>query len=248
MKRIYFIAISVILYACAGNYPDGESQFQPFAPDGIPFTIADSAWNVNMAGSQRAVVEVDAGGQNAVKVTLPWRRPDMRPETKKIAIFDAKTGQEIKNVSVIDFSSEKGVIAFQPLTIPGTYYIYYLPARFREKWGDARYGRPWNDYLSPEYTTDPDWEKDVKTTFNAIREAKVVRFEARSKFDFFTSMGLIATEKEIHDLKQNDAGDFMLFPEDLAYPIRLSTIPARWAKVRNTGKFKGFALPNEYYT
>ena len=252
MKYFLMIVISCMLYACAGNRLDGESQYRNFAPDGIPFTIADSAWNVDMLGNHRLIVTVDsaAGSNNlnAIKATLPWRRSDMRPETKKIVVMDSETGEEVKNVSIIEFSSEKGIVAFQPQTVPGTYEIYYLPARFRQRSGDARYGNPWNDYLPPDYETDPGWEKEVKSNLNTIPEAKAVRFEARLKFDFLTPMGLIATEKEMNGLKQKNRGDFMLFPEDRAYPVRLTTVPVRWAKEGPSSKFKGYALPNEYYT
>lgn len=252
MKKYLFILLFCIFYACAENFPDGECQYMDFSPDDILFTIADSTWNVDSLGSHRAIVTVDgiirSGTIDAVQVTLPWRRPDMRPETKKIVVMDAQTGQKIKNVSIIDFSSEKGVVTFQPQTVPGTYEVYYLPARFRTRSGDARYGEPWNNYLSPEYDTDSGWEKEVKSNRNAIPEAKLIRFEARSRFDFFTPMGLIATEKEIQELKRKYAGDFTLFPEDRAYPIRLTTIPVRWVKKGSSNKFKGHALPNEYYT
>ena len=168
MKRNLIIILSSIMVACAGHFPDGESRYKDFAPDGIPFTIADSVWNMDMLGNHRAIVNVtDAqrqGAPDAVKVTLTWRRPDLRPETKKIVVIDAQTKQEIKNVSLLDFSSEKGVIAFQPQTVPGTYKVYYLPAKFRRGSGDARYGKPWNDYLLPEYATDPAWEKEIIPT------------------------------------------------------------------------------------
>ena len=253
MKRYFIIVFSCLLYVCAANVPDGESQYRNFAPDGIPFTIADPAWNVDNLGNHRAVVTVDAavpsGAPNAVKVTLPWRRPDMRPETKKIVVIDSKTGQEVKNVSVLDFSSERGVIAFQPQTVPGTYHVYYLPAKFRKGWDDDRFhAEPYNDYLPPVYATHSDWENEVKNNLSIVPEAQVIRFEARTRFDFFTPMGLIATEKEKQELKQKNAGDFMLFPEDRAYPIRLTTIPARWATEGASDKFEGYALPNEYYT
>src|SRR5690554_4035093 len=250
MKKYLSIIVVCIFCACAKNFPDGECQYMDFIPDDIPFTIADSVWNVDSFGSQRAIVTIDATihseNINAVQVTLPWRRPDLRPETKKVVVMDSQTGQEIKNVSIIDFSSEKGVIAFQPQTVPGTYELYYFPAKFRNKSGDARYGEPWNDYLSPNYDTDPSWEKEVKSSRDAIPEAKLVRFEARSRFDFFTSMGLVATEEEIKELKLKYEEDFILFPEDRAYPIRLTTIPARWVKKGTSNKFKGYALPNEY--
>ncbi len=236
-----------ILFGCFGHRPDGESQYRDFAPDGIPFTVADSAWNVDSVGNHRAVVQVTGAKQNVVKVTLPWRRPDMRPETKKIVVVDATTGRKTKNVAVIEFSAEKGVVAFEPQTVPGKYYVYYLPYKFRTGWDDARYGKPWNDYLPPVYNANPDWAKTAKTDIESLPEAKVVRFEARSRFDFFTPMGLIATANEIQTLKQKAKGDFTIFPEDRAFPIRLSGIPARWVASGPSHEFEGYAMPGEYY-
>lgn len=66
---------------------DGDSQYLPFAPDGIPFVVADSMWKADMQGNHRAVVEVTgAKEQKAVQVYLPWRRLDLRPETKKVVV------------------------------------------------------------------------------------------------------------------------------------------------------------------
>ena len=41
---------------------DGDSQYLPFAPDGIPFVVADSMWKADMQGNHRAVVEVTGSG------------------------------------------------------------------------------------------------------------------------------------------------------------------------------------------
>lgn len=250
MNRTLFYSITILLLAgsCTVERPDGESQYQPFAPDGVPFVVADSAWNVDGFGNHRAVVFVNKAEREAVKVVLPWRRPDLRPETKRIIVTDAASGQEVTDVAILHFSPEKGEIAFRPQTVPGTYYIYYLPYRFRKGHGDARYGKPWNDYLPPEYATDPDWEKMVKNNRSFLPEAMPKRFETRSRFDFFTSMGVIATEKEIQMLKAGAKSDFLVFPEDRAFPIRLTTVPARWASKGTSGTFEGYALPNEYYT
>ena len=249
MRCFAMIAFSCMMYACAGNFSDGESQYLDFAPDGVPFTVADSAWNIDMLGNHRAVVKVDGAGSgtpDAVRVTLPWRRSDTRPEAKKIVVMDAETGQEIRNVSVVGLTSEKGVVAFQPQTVPGTYYMYYLPARFREGWGLD--GIAENFYLPPTYDADPVWEKAVTANPERAPEAKVIRFEARTKFDFFTPMGLLATENEIRVLQQKSREEFILFPEDRAYPIRLTSVSARWGKRGASLTFRGFAQPNEYYT
>ena len=230
------------------NFPDGQSQYQAFAPDGIPFIVANDSWNVENVGNHRAVVSVPDSTQTAVVVTLPWRRPDARPESKRVIVRNATTDAEIKNVRLLQFSSEKGIIAFQPETGVETYYVYYLPYKFRKGMGDGRYGRAWNDYLLPKPSANPDWEKSVKEKWTTLPVAKVERFESRSQFDFWTPMGLIATHKEIEQIKEKHFDDFILFPEDRAFPIRLKTIPVRWTKKTPTNHFEGFASPNEYYT
>lgn len=37
---------------------NGDNQYLPFAPDGIPFTVADTMWRADMQGNHRAVVQV----------------------------------------------------------------------------------------------------------------------------------------------------------------------------------------------
>ena len=80
MNKYLLFIFATLLYACNTNVsPDGESKYQPFSPDGIPFVVADSSWNVDSVGNHRAVVLVTDVKQNAVVATLPWRRPDLRP-------------------------------------------------------------------------------------------------------------------------------------------------------------------------
>ena len=142
-----FILVMIVTLGSSTIKPNGETQYEAFAPDGIPFVVADSAFMPDMKGNHRAVVKVDKTELNAVVATIPWRRPDLRPEAKKVVVYGAKSGKEIINVHVLEFSSEKGKIAFQPIASESEYYIYYLPYKFRRKWDDARYGKPWNDYL-----------------------------------------------------------------------------------------------------
>lgn len=254
MKNIYrYLSILNLLFifmSCNSvSRLDGESQYSIFSPDGIPFTIADSSWNVDGLGNHRAIVSIENASLEAVKVRLPWRRPDLRPETKAIIVVNSETNEEIKNVSIGTLSSEEGILAFQPATSSKDYYIYYLPYKFRKGWDDARYGKPWNDYLPPKNIVDPEWEAKVKLNWDQIPEVKVRCFESRSKFDFFTSMGLIATTSEVQSLLTKLSGDFMIFPEDRAYPIRLTkSLPARWIKKDLKNKLEGYASPNEYYT
>lgn len=251
MKTSFLFCTAVLAFcsACAPKViaPDGDSQYRSFAPDGIPFVVADSMWQADQHGNHRAVVQVDgAQGRNAVQVRLPWRRPDLRPETKKVVVVDARSGKEIRNVRVSDFSAESATVAFEPVAGDGLYYVYYLPYKYRKGWDDARYGNPWNDYLPPVYEADENWKNSLS---REIHSAKVVRFESRSRFDAFTPMGLAATRRETDSLKNVYAGNPVLFPEDRAFPIRLTnSLPARWVKTGAKKGFSGVAQRNEYYT
>ena len=59
-KYIEYIVLFLFLLSCSSKVEilTGDSQYQPFAPDGIPFVVADSMWNVDMRGNHRAVVRV----------------------------------------------------------------------------------------------------------------------------------------------------------------------------------------------
>lgn len=245
--------IWLILAGCTSQIPpsDGESQYLAYAPDGIPFTVSAIPWQADRQGNHRAVVSVTEApdGTRAVQAELPWRRPDLRPETKKVIVTDAATGAEIKNVFVRELTSEKGVVVFEPVTVPGEYHIYYLPYKFRKGSDDARYGKPWNDYLPPVYEADSAWTASVPADPSSLPHARVLRFESRSRFDCFTPMGNIATARETDSLKQAHPENPVLFTEDRAYPIRLAKrLPVRWVRENGpSGSFTGYALRNEYY-
>ena len=249
MKKYLLLITIVTMVGCKSSKPDGETQYQAFAPDGIPFVVADSAFMPDKKGNHRAVVKIGKTDMNAVAVTIPWRRPDLRPETKKVVVYGVKSGKEIPEVSVLEFSSEQGKIAFKPQPGETEYYVYYLPYKFRKGWDDARYGKPWNDYITPDYKADTTWLASIEKSKMSLPEAKVVRIESRSKFDAFTAMGIIATEKETRALLEKYPEDFLIFTEDRAFPIRLpNSIPAFWAKRKPALSFHGFASKNEFYS
>lgn len=249
MKRcLLLVSLLVSLIGCRLETPapDGDSQYQSYAPDGIPFMVSDTAWKADRHGNHRAVVRVNSASE-AVLAELPWRRPDMRPDTKKVLVVDATTGKEIKDVHVRSLSSEKGEVVFKPATVPGDYYIYYLPYKYRKGSGDGRYGKPWNDYLPPVYEADKSWVSSMNSS-TTLPKAQVVRFESRSRFDFFTPMGCIATRQEMDSLSREHPENPVLFTEDRAFPIRLTDrIAARWVSKGPSDHFWGEALRNEYY-
>lgn len=225
----------------------GEDLYASYAPDGIPFVVADSMWKADGYGNHRAVVEVESDGR-VVRATLPWRRPDLRVEDKGVVVVDVATGEHVGNVIAQEISSERGVVLFEPESGKGLYHIYYMPYEFLSGWWDARFGKPWNHYLKPSYNLDKQWAQLASKAEN-VADAKVLCFEERSRFDAFTSMGNIATEAETELLRKAATGPMMLFPEDRVFQIRLKDkLPVRWAMQGPSSQFKGYACRNEYYT
>lgn len=70
------------------------------------------------------------------------------------------------------------------------------------------------------------WKSELPTN---LPIAQVLRFESRTKLDAFTPMGIIATIYETDSLLQQYPETPILFPEDRAFPIRLTDrLPIRW--------------------
>lgn len=173
----------------------------------VPFGVADSAWKSEL-GNHRARVYVPEKC-NAVLAKIQWRRRDPKPENKAIIIFDALTGEQIKNVFVSEISRESGKITFQPITAPGEYYIYYMPYK-----ADPI---PWAyvaEYLAPESTADQEWLNSISNV-DSLPKAKVLEIQARTEFDRFDPMEVIATKEEVRSLIENHKDKpYLLFPED----------------------------------
>lgn len=80
-------------------------------------------WEAESLGNHRAVVQVEAKA-DAVRVYIPWRRSDARPEKKEVLIVDAAAGAVLKNVVRLNVNTEFGDFIFQPVTaFPATVEI-----------------------------------------------------------------------------------------------------------------------------
>ena len=242
-KGILPVLAAIAIAGCAGRtagYPDGESRYAEFAPDGIPFRVADSSWTIDMRGNHRAVVCVEDTSAGAVLARLPWRRPDLQPDSKKVVVTDAG-GSEVTDVLVTELTPEAGEVIFRPAAGEGTYYIYYLPYKWQTWYINV------SDYLPAEYSADPAWAEKAVSGKEGLPPARVECFESASRFNFWTPMGLTATRAETEALREAAGRDMVVFPEDRAFPIQFSRyLPARWTKVPEAS-FKGLALRDEYY-
>ncbi len=212
------------------------------AEDEVPYGVA--SWKPEGLGNHRAVVHIDAAA-DAVVVHLPWRRHDAAPESKAVLFFDAATGKQVTNVAILAANREFGDLAFQPATAPGDYYLYFIPYH-------ADYIQ-WNfetHYLPPTPTADAAFlDRVAGDKWRGLPRATVLRIEARSDFDRFDPMEVIATAAETSALVAANLGrPFLTFPEDRKFPIRMSdALPVRWIHAGPSTDFHGAASRNEFY-
>ena len=203
-------------------------------------------WNADSLGNHRLIVSVDKPA-DAVLATIDWRRRDLNPEAKNLIVVDAATGERITNVCRFTIDREQGEVVFQPQTVPGEYYIYYLKNVMS---GSPYY--PTVNYPAFENTASADWVKKNKLSGKkapALPAAKVVQFQAINELNSFYPMEVIATSNETARLLKEHPGEkYILFTEDRKFPIRMTTdIPYKWIADNRHDFFNGQADKGEYY-
>lgn len=203
-------------------------------------------WNADSFGNHRVIVSVDKPA-DAVLATIDWRRRDLNPEAKNLIVVDAATGERITNVCRFTIDREQGEVVFQPQTVPGEYYIYYLKNVMS---GSPYY--PTVNYPAFENTASADWVKKNKLSGKkapALPAAKVVQFQAINELNSFYPMEVIATSNETARLLKEHPGEkYILFTEDRKFPIRMTTdIPYKWIADDRHDFFNGQADKGEYY-
>lgn len=212
-----------------------------------PALFGTGSWDADSLGNHRVVVSVERPA-DAVLAVLNWRRRDACPEQKNLIVVDAATGRRIMNVCRFEVNQEKGEIVFQPQTVPGKYYIYYLE---NDHVNVSRY-YPQHAYPVFEETASPEWLKKNRLTGKKVpplSRAEVVQYQAINDFHSFYPMEVIATQEEKQVLldERPDAA-YLLFAEDRRYPIRMTdNIPYKWIEERPLNVFSGEADKGEYY-
>lgn len=237
MKRIFPLLLGGLLLAAPL-----QGQEKP-----LPSLYGTGVWNADSLGNHRVVVSVDQPS-DAVLALIQWRRKDFNPENKDLIVIDAKTGKRITNVCRFQINREKGEVVFQPQTVPGDYYIYYLK---NISSGSKYY--PTVTYPGFEETASAEWKKANRLTGKKAPElpqATVKQFQAINEFHSFYPMEVIATAKEKDNLLKSQPEDpYILFTEDRRYPIRMTTdLPYKWIEDNRHDSFEGTADKGEYYT
>jgi hypothetical protein len=208
-------------------------------------------WDAATLGNHRAVIRVEAKA-DAVLARIPWRRRDLNPQDKAVFVYDATTGNRILNVYRSDIGRESGVIVFQPQTVPGDYYVYYLPYKTEGR------NYPKVTYIAPEATADPGWlaanrlnpEAGTEDRAGRLPAARLVQFQSIDAFDSFYPMEVIATRAETDALlARHPNADYLTFPESREFPIRMTRdLPYRWIEAGARGEVRGRADRGEYFS
>ncbi len=189
---------------------------------------------------------------DAIWAHIPWRRRDRMPQNKAVILVDAKTGKTIKNLARAAINREFGDLIFQPETVPGTYFLYYLPYKANPvSWAYSI------TYLSPKATADPAWlarhqlaaKHSDGNVLRTLPQAKVQEIQARNDFNRFDPMEVIATEEETRNLLAHYPGrTYLTFPEERQFPIRMTEdLPLRWIERGPSTEFRGVAERGEFF-
>lgn len=235
MKRLLFTLLGLLTF--------GGLQAQNIPADKL-YGLGN--WDADSLGNHRVVVFVEKPA-DAVLATIEWRRRDLNPEDKNLIVVDATTGKRITNVCRFAVNRERGEVAFQPQTVPGEYYIYYL----KNVMSGSRY-YPTVNYPPFENTASADWVKKNKLSGKkapSLPAARIVQFQAIDQLNSFYPMEVIATADETARLlKKHPSENYILFTEDRKYPIRMTTdIPYKWIADDRHDTFTGEADKGEYY-
>lgn len=241
MKPLHFLLAAAALAVMSVISVPAYSQSVP--TDNLYGT---GEWNADSLGNHRVVLRVDKSSE-AVLADIQWRRRDLEPGAKDIVVIDASTGERITNVIRRDVSRERGRIVFQPKTVPGDYYVYYL----RNVMSGSR-AYPTVKYPPFEETASPEWVRKNRLSAKRLPrlpQAEVVQFQAINQMHSFYPMEVIATTAEKERLLGSHPGEnYIIFTEDRKFPIRMTTdIPYKWIADDRHDTFTGQADKGEYY-
>ena len=215
----------------------------------LNYTVAD--WPTAGLGNARVRLAVSNNAE-IVYAHVPWRRRDAEPERKATLLVDAATGKQLTNVIRVKVSRESGDFLFQPPTVPGEYYLYFLPFRSVGEWYF-----PTTLYLAPTNTADAAWTASCAPAMERIKEGKpagvptasVLDLQVVDDFHRFDPMEITATSEELKQFfGSHGSRPYLLFPEDRRDPIRMTEdLPLRWVQAGPRDSFKGEACRGEFY-
>jgi len=267
-KVVFFLLFSLTLLAMAclwlrplNGFIAKGGKTNPSRPpssapllEGTPLPVLNyttGRWDSDQYGNHRVVLRVEKEAP-AVYAFIPWRRRDNQPEKKKLILVDAATGQEVSNFIRLKITRAYGRLLFEPGTVPGDYYLYYLPNVMtgRSNYPTVIYPEP-DEKPASEWLNRIGWpgQNWTEQFIKKFPSARVLSIQSIDDFNSFFPMEVIATQTEVAALlAQYPDRLYFLFPEDRRWPIRMnSDLPYRWIKRGVVDVFRGRAQPGEFY-
>jgi hypothetical protein len=247
MKHRYPSILKVWLCLIASSAFGQSSAIKLSEPE-IPYSVPPKMWELPL-GHHRARVHV-ASSAPAVWAHLPWRVQMKGMESHQIAVIEAATGRRVQNVVRAAADRMAGDVVFQPATVPGDYFIYYLPLRPHTHLNDMSGYIPYHCEAEAAWLQQNRLDGDAlpKGDWRKLPAASVVEFQARTESDRFDPMEVIASPEETKAFLANYPGPLLLFPEDRRHPIRMQAdLPLRWIQSGPQAQFTGEAQRHEYF-
>ncbi|MBE5766833.1 MAG: hypothetical protein E7335_06695 [Clostridiales bacterium] len=214
--------------------------------------VAPLAWPRKSGLGNHRILIYTAHADKYVRVTIPWRRRDLHPETIGMRMLHTPAGSqiqngmgcaEIRNIRIESITRFEGVIVFEaPET--GIYELYYMPHTL----SGPGYC-PNTDYMRPdEMTPDADWLACAEKA--AVQTASAIFYESRTEFDSFYPMEQPMTHHEAKAFLDNDA-PFAIVTESRLHPLRMQyEMPAVWLErsKEHCCILRDTVCKNEHYT
>jgi Glycoside hydrolase 123, N-terminal domain len=214
-------------------------NWEPFLPAGSK----GSTW-----GNHRAVVVVpeEAAAQpaRAVRVTIPWRRHDPRPDSKSVVVVDAASGELVRNARALRVENVSGAVVFQPNPGSTRYHVYYMP------WESSGGYYPTVTYPDLAPTPDAEWAEAVQASgFDVLPQARTTRIESVNDFHSFFPMEVIATPEETAVFMDGAPEGWRVVAEHRDYSVRMKHfIPRHWTAREPAEPFRSRVLRDENFT
>ena len=202
--------------------------------------------HVDSLGNHRVVLLVE-NDSKAVVADVPWRMREIGPEAKNLVIVAARTGHRVVNVWPYENNRSRALLAFEPVSGPGTYYLYYLTYRKSGSYYPSVMYHPF------EPACDDDWVNSnrllKKGSAGRLPEAKVEAFEAINELNSFYPMEIFASPEETEELIESGKADYLIFTEGRENPVKSTQfMPYRWYRTGETSFYRGIAERGEYFT
>jgi hypothetical protein len=210
----------------------------------LKYVVKNNDWDADSLGNHRVVLTLQNANTPIAKAVINWRRSDPHPENKQLFVVDSASGKRIMNVSVTGINRESCVLYFEPVASDKKYFVYYMPYHV-----DRKSNYPNVKYLKGVETGAEGWVQSIPESRD-IEGAVVASIEEINGLNSFYPMEVIATETEVNNLIQQNAGKtYLVFPEDRMHVIKMRhDLPQRWIVSGVKNIFTGDAKRGENYT